>query len=350
EPTNHLDMNARKIVSDYLSSKRGFILVSHDRAFLDNCVDHILSINKTNIEIQKGDFSSWWENKKMQDNFEIAENEKLRKEITRLSSAAKRSADWSDKVEKTKLGTKNSGLRPDKGYIGHKSAKMMKRSKVIESRQQSAIDGKSNLLKNIEDSEKLRISQIRFHADRLVELADVSIFYGEKKACENVSFSIGQGDRVTLCGKNGSGKSSLIKLICGEDITYTGTFRKASQLKISYVSQDTSHLRGNLTDYVTDNDIDESLFKAILRKLGFSRIQFEKDMSDFSGGQKKKVLIARSLCEKAHLHIWDEPLNFIDVISRMQIEELLLEYLPTILFVEHDSEFCKNIATKMIEL
>ena len=73
-------------------------------------------------------------------------------------------------------------------------------------------------------------------------------------------------------------------------------------------------------------------------------------MASFSGGQKKKVLIAKSLCQKVHLHIWDEPLNFIDVISRLQIEELLLEYSPTILFVEHDSEFCKNIATKMIEL
>ncbi|WP_371371886.1 Lsa family ABC-F type ribosomal protection protein [Sporomusa aerivorans] len=350
EPTNHLDMNARKIVSDYLSAKRGFILVSHDRAFLDNCVDHILSINKTNIEILKGNFSSWWENKKMQDNFELAENEKLRQDITRLSSAAKRTSDWSDKVEKTKLGTKNSGVKPDKGYIGHKAAKMMKRSKTIEARQQAAIDDKSKLLKNIENSERLKISQLNFHSDRLIELENVSIFYGEKTACENVSLTIEQGDRVAFYGKNGSGKSSVIKLICGEDIAYTGIFRKASQLKISYVPQDTSHLRGNLTGYAQDNDIDESLFKAILRKLDFSRIQFEKDMADFSGGQKKKVLIARSLCEKAHLHIWDEPLNFIDVISRMQIEKLLLEYSPTILFVEHDTEFCQNIATKIFEL
>jgi lincosamide and streptogramin A transport system ATP-binding/permease protein len=350
EPTNHLDMNARKIVSDYLRSKRGFILVSHDRAFLDNCVDHILSINKTNIEIQKGNFSSWWENKQMQDNFELAENEKLRKDITRLASAAKRTSDWSDKVEKTKLGTRDSGLRPDRGYIGHKAAKMMKRSKAIESRRQSAIDEKSELLKNIESSERLKISQVNFHADRLIELQNVAIFYGNKTACEDVSFTIEQGDRIALYGKNGSGKSSIIKLICGEDITYTGTLRKASQLKISYVSQDTAYLRGNLTDYAADNDIDETLFKTMLRKLDFSRIQFEKDISDFSGGQKKKVLIAKSLCEKAHLHIWDEPLNFIDVISRMQIEELLLEYSPTILFVEHDSEFCQNVATKIVEL
>lgn len=350
EPTNHLDMQARKLVSDYLRTKHGFILVSHDRAFLDNCIDHILSINKTNIEIQKGNFSSWWENKRLQDNFELAENEKLRKDITRLSAAAKRTAGWSDNVETTKFGTRNSGIKPDKGYIGHKSAKMMKRSKAIEVRQQAAIEDKSRLLKNIENSERLKISQLNFHADRFVEFSNVAVFYGEKTACENVSFTIERGDRLALCGKNGSGKSSLIKLICGADLTYTGTFSKASQLKISYVSQDTAHLSGSLSDYAAANNIDESLFKAILRKLDFSRVQFEKDMSDFSGGQKKKVLIARSLCEQAHLHIWDEPLNFIDVISRMQIEALLLEYAPTILFVEHDTAFCNNIATKTVEL
>lgn len=350
EPTNHLDIEARKIVSDYLRSKRGFILVSHDRAFLDRCVDHILSINKTNIEVQKGNFSSWWENKKMQDHFELAENEKLRKNITRLSSAAKRTADWSDKVEKIKVGTRNSGLRPDRGYIGHKSAKMMKRAKAIEARRQSAVEEKSKLLTNIETSGRLKLSQLDFHADRLIELENISIFYGEKKACTDVSFMIEQGDRIALYGKNGSGKSSIIKLICGESMTYTGSFRKASQLRISYISQGTSQLRGSLTDYARENNIDESIFKAILRKLDFSRVQFEKDIVDFSAGQKKKVLIAKSLCEKAHLLIWDEPLNFIDVISRMQIEELLLEYSPTILFVEHDSEFRKNIATKMFEL
>lgn len=293
EPTNHLDIQARKLVSDYLKTKNGFILVSHDRAFLDNCVDHILSINKTHIEVQKGNFSDWWGNKQRQDNYELAENDKLRKDIKLLSEASKRTSSWSHEVEKTKNGTRNSGSKVDKGYIGHKAAKMMKRSKSIEQR---------------------------------------------------------QGERVTLAGPNGSGKSSILKLILGEDIPFTGTFRKGSQLKISYVSQDTSHLQGNLSDYASHNEIDESLFKAILRKLDFSRIQFEKDMSSFSGGQKKKVLVAKSLCEKAHLHIWDEPLNFIDVISRMQIEELLLEHSPTILFVEHDSEFCKNIATKIVEL
>ena len=84
--------------------------------------------------------------------------------------------------------------------------------------------------------------------------------------------------------------------------------------------------------------------------MGFSREQFDQNMENFSSGQKKKVLITASLCERAHLYVWDEPLNFIDVISRMQIEELLLKYRPTLLFVEHDSAFCENIATKTVEI
>ncbi|MBN7575977.1 Lsa family ABC-F type ribosomal protection protein [Clostridium sp. 2-1] len=350
EPTNHLDAEARKKLSNYLRKKKGFILISHDRAFLDNCIDHILSINKTNIEIQKGDFSSWWENKKRQDGYELAENEKLRKDINRLSESAKRTSGWSNEVEKSKKGTTNSGSKLDKGYVGHKSAKMMKRSKSIENRREASIEEKSKLLKNIESSDSLKISQLAYHKNKLLEFENVSIFYGDTMVCKDISFSIEQGERISLKGKNGSGKSSIIKLICDENIKYTGTFRKGSGLKISYVSQDTSYLKGNLTNYALENSIDESLFKAILRKLDFSREQFEKDISSFSGGQKKKVLIAKSLCEKAHLHIWDEPLNFIDVISRMQIEELLLEYSPTLLFVEHDSEFCKNVATKIVEL
>ncbi|TGE30986.1 Lsa family ABC-F type ribosomal protection protein [Desulfosporosinus sp. Sb-LF] len=350
EPTNHLDMNARKLVSDYLKTKNGFILVSHDRAFLDNCIDHILSINKTNIDIQKGDFSSWWENKKRQDNFELAENEKLKKDIGRLSDSAKRTSNWSHEVEKTKYGTRNSGSKLDKGYVGHKAAKMMKSSKSIENRKQSAIDEKTKLLKNIEDCDSLKISPLTYHKNLLAELENVSIFLDEKIVCKDVGFTIERGNRIALKGKNGSGKSTIIKLICDENINYAGTFRKGSQLKISHVSQDTSHLQGNLTDYATNNEIDESLFKSTLRKLGFSRVQFEKDMSTFSGGQKKKVLIAKSLCEQAHLFIWDEPLNYIDVISRIQIEELLLEYQPTILFVEHDNTFNRNIATKFINI
>lgn len=346
EPTNHLDTGARAIVSDYLKSKKGFILVSHDRIFLDNCIDHILSINKQNIEIQKGNFSSWMQNKELQDNFEQAENEKLLKDIRRLDEASKRTAKWSDRIEESKIGNHES----DRGAIGHKSAKMMKRSKAIAKRQENAAEDKSKLLKNIEKAERLSLSPVEFHSNRLVTLDEICIYYGTKIVCDPISFTINRGDRLALSGKNGSGKSSIIKLILGEDIKFKGNLAVGSNLKISYVSQDTSHLHGALCEFAINNEIDDSLFKTILRKLDFSRVQFEKNIEDFSNGQKKKVLIAKSLCQQAHLYIWDEPLNFIDVLSRIQIENLVLEYKPTMLFVEHDSAFCENVSTAIVQI
>lgn len=350
EPTNHLDTLGRQIVSRYLKGKSGFILVSHDRYFLDECVDHILSINKSSIEIENGNFTSWLTNKERRDSFEFAENEKLKKEVKRLEKTAREKAQWSNEVEKTKYATRNSGLRPDRGFIGHKSAKMMKRSQSLENRREQAIEEKSKLLKNIETADSLKLSQLTYTTSRLMSLENISINYGETTICENVSFTIERGDRVSLSGRNGSGKSSIIKLICGEDIAHGGVLRKGTALKMSYVSQDTSQLSGKLSDFAKLHDIDESIFKSLLRKLNFERVQFEKNIENFSGGQKKKVLIAKSLCEKSHLLIWDEPLNFIDVISRMQIENLLLEYKPTILFVEHDRAFCEKIATKAVQL
>ena len=353
EPTNHLDIRGREIVSRYLHSKKGFILVSHDRSFLDGCVDHILSINKANIEVQRGNFSSWYENKLRQDAFEQAENEKLKKEINRLEETAKQKAQWSDTAESRKFGVdplkvdKPKNYRP---YQGAKAKKAMARSKAIEQRQQAAIEEKSRLLKNIERTDDLKIFQTPFHTRRLAQLKDVSIHFGERSICSGVNFTIEQGDRIALQGVNGSGKSSLIKLLCGEDIPYRGELWLGNGLKISLVSQDSSALQGKLSDFAREAGIRESLFLAILSKLDVPKAQMEKDMSYLSAGQKKKVLLAKSICEPTHLHIWDEPMNYIDVISRMQIEELLLAFKPTILFVEHDKAFCENVATKIVRL
>lgn len=348
EPTNHLDTEARKKVGEYLQRKKGFILVSHDRELLDKCIDHTLSINRNNIEVQQGNFSTWWNNKQMQDEFELAENEKLRKDIIRLSDAARRSADWSDKVEKTKNGTRNSGSKLDKGFVGHKAAKMMKRAKSQENRMQSAIEMKSGLLKNIEQTGSLKISPLSYGRGTLITASHLDLYYGDVGICSDIYFQLHPGERIAVTGKNGCGKSTLLKLICGENIQYSGNLDIDSNLKVSYVSQDTSDLKGSLTAYAEQYTVDESLLKAILRKMGFERSQFEKDIENFSEGQKKKVLIARSLCEQAHLYIWDEPLNYIDVITRMQIEELILEYKPTMLFVEHDSVFQQKIATSIV--
>ncbi len=349
EPTNHLDARGRQAVAEYLGRKRGFLLVSHDRAFLDGCVDHVMALNRTGVEVQSGNFSSWWENRRRRDAFEQARNEELRKEVGRLRQAAAQTSRWSDKVEATKKGTRTAGLRPDRGYIGHKSAKMMQRAKSIEDRRQRALEEKEGLLKDLERAEALKLRPLAARG-RLLDARGLSLFYGERRVCGPLDFRLEPGQRIALDGGNGCGKSTLLKFLLGEEITSEGTLVKLSGLTVSYVPQDTSHLRGRLRDYIRQSGVEETLLLAILRKLDFPREQFEKNMEDWSAGQRKKVLIARSLCESAHLYIWDEPLNYIDVWSRMQIEELLLAFWPTMLFVEHDETFRQRIASETITI
>ena len=291
EPTNHLDTAAREKVSAYLQKKKGFILVSHDRCFLDGCVDHILSLNRNNIEVQSGNFSSFMRNFEQQQQFELSQNERLKKDIHRLQQSAQRTAVWSDRVEASKIGA------ADKGFVGHKAAKMMKRSKSTEARQQQAIEQKSALLKNIETADFLKIQPLTYRTDVLASFSDVSVIYDDRPVFQPISLEIRRNERIFLDGKNGCGKSSLLKLLSEYAPEHTGTVTIGSGLVISYVPQDTSHLGGTLSQFAEKHHLDESLFKAFLRKMDFERVQFEKDISDFSGGQKKKVLIAKSLCE-----------------------------------------------------
>ncbi len=223
EPTNHLDREARELVSQYLNSKKGFILVSHDRKFLDASVDHILSINKTNIEVQKGNFSSWYENKQMQDQYERSENNRLKKDIRHLEAAARQSGEWADQVESTKIGKKSMGREKSidtRAYIGEKSRRMQMRRKSLELRQGRAIEDKKGLLKNIEEAEDLKLYPLKYRSSRILSLKDVVPYY-EGPVCGPVCFTLEQGQRISLQGKNGCGKSSILKLIAGRELTET---------------------------------------------------------------------------------------------------------------------------------
>lgn len=240
------------------------------------------------------------------------------------------------------------------------------------------IEKKEGLLKDIETVKDLKIMPISHYKERLIECRDFSLKYrdGKEHVITGLNFELKQGDRVFLKGKNGCGKSSLIKYILtqnlqnssnggiekrkitmsgcenlsGENIMATGTCSIASNLVISYINQDTSHLSGTLKEFAKKQEIDEPMLLSMLRSLDLDREQFVKNMEEFSEGQKKKVLIAASLLTPAYLYLWDEPLNYIDVFSRMQIEKLIAQFQPTMLIVEHDARFAKKLATKVVEL
>ncbi|MBO7563812.1 MAG: ABC-F family ATP-binding cassette domain-containing protein [Clostridiales bacterium] len=371
EPTNHLDQEARELVKSYLAKKKGFILVSHDRDLLDACVDHVLVIQKTSIDVQSGNFSSWWENKERADAFAKAENEKHQKEIGRLRSTMQQSQNWATKNENTKIGydpiKEHDRSKNTRSYIGAKTKKMESRVKVFEQRMEKNIREKEGLLNDVEQIRDLRLSPMTHFKDRLVETRDLSLQYkdAEKPVFTGLTFEIRNGERVFLKGRNGCGKTSLIKAILesadetpgagkegaeDENLLVNGMLLTAPHLKISYINQDTSHLHGDLRMHAFENGVDYSLFLAVLRQLSLEQVQFDKNIEDFSEGQKKKVLIATSLLQPAHLYIWDEPLNYVDVFSRMQLEKLISEYQPSMLIVEHDVRFREKMATKVVEL
>ena len=389
EPTNHLDQESREVVKKYLAQKKGFILVSHDRDLLDACIDHVLVLNRQSIEVQSGNFSSWWENKMRKDAFSQAENEKHKREISKLQKASERTKQWADKSERSKIGfdpvkehDRNISTR---AYIGSKTKKMQSRVKQMEERIDKEIAEKEGLLQDIENPVDLKLFPMTHHKEVLVEAREYGLQYENQAEpmFTNLKLELRQGDRIFLNGKNGCGKSSLIKQILWhiapglgavesakvaakrsnmdskkEQLTKNrtvlirenGSLQTASGLIVSYINQDTSFLKGSIKEYCKACDLDESLFCSLLRQLDMERNQFSKNMEEFSEGQKKKVLIASSLLTPAHLYIWDEPLNYIDLFSRMQIEKLLLEYQPTMLLVEHDVCFREKIATSIINM
>ncbi len=360
EPTNHLDFEARELVKKYLSDKKGYILVSHDRDLLDACIDHVLVLNRKSIEVQSGNFSSWWENKQRADQFAESENEKHLREIQSLKKSAEQGMRWAKKNESTKIGF-DPKKEPDRNkdaraYIGAKTKKMQSRVKNYEKRIEREIEAKEGLLWDIENPVDLKLYPLEYHKERLLQARDLSLAYDgiPKEAVKHLTFELKRKERVFLHGANGCGKSTVIKALLGMEEAklnvVEGEFRVGAGLKISYVQQDTAFLHGSIHEFCEMRKLEESLFFALLRQLDMDRVQFAKNLEDFSEGQKKKVLIAASLMTPAHLYIWDEPLNYIDVFSRMQIEKLLMTYEPTMLIVDHDVRFREKIATKVVTL
>ena len=180
EPTNHIDEETKQVLVKYFARKKGFLIVSHDREFLDQIIDHVCVLQNTKIEIQKGNFSSWKENQEKEEIFEEKQYEKKKKEIGELKEAIKQSSHWADQIEGSKYHTKNSGLRPDRGYIGHQAAKMMKKSKVMEKRIEKAIDEKASLLNNIDRNDSLKIVTLENRKNPLVLAEKLQIKYDNK--------------------------------------------------------------------------------------------------------------------------------------------------------------------------
>lgn len=346
EPTNHLDEDGRALIASYLSRKSGFLTVSHDRGFLDRVCDHILALEKQGARVVGGNYSAYRENKRLQDEYERDQRDRILSDIGRLQQSAREKAAWSDRVEASKIGEHAY----DRGAIGHKAARMMKRAKAIETRVAQQIEEKEKLLKNLEYTAPLNLRPLYSRSPLLLRLEEVCFSYGGPPLIEGLSLTLAPGERLALTGRNGAGKTTLLRLMSGALTPQSGRVWRPRDLVLSQLPQTAAGLSGTPRDLALLRGLDLTLFFTLLRKFDLPQELFERDITGFSLGQKKKALMALSLAQEAHLYLWDEPLNDIDPESREQIEDLLLGTGATLVFIEHERAFIDKVATRELRL
>lgn len=344
EPTNHLDIHGREALGQYLSKKQGFIVVSHDRYFLDLCVDHILHVENSRVRITKGDFTQWKVQMDLEEAHKKQRTENLKREVKSLKAAALKRRGWSDRKEKMKQGAF------DKGRIGHLAAKSMKRALGVERRIQSKLEEKKELLGIVKRNHDLKIHAPKDLKEQLLTLENLNVSIGNQRILRDFSLHLIRGDRIAILGENGSGKTTLFQCILGRIKPDSGRVRFTHGLKISTAFQHPQWTKGLLRDRLKEAGLDEGRFRQVMGAMDMGGELFDRPLETFSLGQLKKADLCRSFLSPAHLLLWDEPLNDIDLKSRTRIEKVIEKHNPTMLFIEHDRRFIEKTATRVVEL
>lgn len=316
EPTNHLDEESRQEICKYLTKHhKGYIVVSHDRNFLNQVTDHVLAIENTEIHLYQGNYATYEQIKEARDEFNREKNEKIAGEIKNLHNQKEQFYHWAQKIEARKnLGQKtqyilNRRARVNKAAIGHAAAKMMKKSITRRNRMDKKIEEKEGLMVNIEDIPKLTMNfQSNYHSAFLKFL-------------------------LNKVSANSNGRCEL-----------------TNGLRISYLPQDFTIYKGSLKKFALHQKLSYEDLLNILKKMGFPRTNFNVPIEEMSMGQQKRIALAKSLLEPANLYLWDEPANYLDVFNQDQLINLLQEVKPAMLLIDHDQYFIEQVADDRIKL
>lgn len=345
EPTNHLDVHGKEELKNYLKKKQGFILVSHDRAFLDSVTDHILSINKADITIEKGNYTTWENNKTIVEEYERRTSENLQHEIARMESNIVQKKNWADVSNKQKYHfASNSRTGGVQAYQGQAKRSELKIRKDIEE--------KKKLLRNYEESRNLEFEQEEKEG-WLIKVDNLNFSYiREEKLIKNLSLEVKEHDTVLIQGKNGSGKSTLLKLITGKiihpSISYNGNI--IFSVLPQEIDMENCHNGREFLKSKLDDEKEYISSMQVCEMFDITEELLEKPCDTYSSGEKKKIYLAKVLSRRNHIIVLDEPLNYMDNMFRKQILRAFKMLRPTVLLIEHDSFFLQNLATVIVNL
>lgn len=321
EPTNHLDLTGIQWLENYLKmTKQSFVVISHDRAFLDHVTKRIVEIEDGQLQEYPGNYSRYIELKKERQALLSKNYELQQKEMQRLRLMIRRYRQW--------------------GHEGDNEA-FFKKAKEIERRLE-----KMTVLK-LPSAPKKRLQAIdqgNRSGKEIILAQKIGKMLGDKLLYSESSFAIYRGERIAVLGKNGTGKTTLLKLILGEIPLDEGTIKVGASLKLGYLPQKLifEHPELRLLAYTKTFITDEQKARQALAKYGFYSEDVAKRIKDLSGGEQVRLYLMKLLQEKINFLILDEPTNHLDIYVREEIEELLENFTGTILAVSHDRYFLKK--------
>jgi len=342
EPTNHLDREGREQLARYLQAKPGFLMASHDRALLDRCCDHFVAIERGSLRLHTGSYTSLREQQRLEEAHEARERERLSREIRDLERAARERRDWSAAREKTKRGAY------DKGYIGHRAAKMMKRALHTEQRAGDKLAEKKALLRIPEKQRVLKLEPLPGPETVLVA-EHLRIEAGGRVLVQDLDLRVRRGERIALTGPNGCGKTLLLRTLLGELPPAAGRVTRGRG-DVAVAHQIPAWEGAFLAEHLQRLGVDETRFRNVLGVFGMEGDVFDRPIATFSEGERRKADLARSFVAPYGAWFWDEPLNYLDVESREQIEEVVLRDEPTLVFIEHDAWFVERVGTREVRV
>ncbi|MBL4953460.1 ABC-F family ATP-binding cassette domain-containing protein [Neobacillus sp. YIM B02564] len=326
EPTNHLDIETLSWLEQYLQGYDGAILiVSHDRYFLDKVVTQVYELSRNRIQRFSGNYSAYLEQKAANFERDMKLYEKQQQEIAALQDFIQRNIARA-------TTTKRAQSR----------RKRLEKMEVID---RPLGDEKSaNFSFDIEKQS----------GNDVLAVNSLAVGYDGEKVSENISFRVFRGDSIALVGPNGIGKSTLLKTIIKKLKPLGGEILYGSNLLIGYYDQEQANLTSNkrvLNELWDEYPLKpEKEIRTVLGNFLFSGDDVLKNVSSLSGGEKARLALAKLMMEKANLLILDEPTNHLDLDSKEVLENALIDYPGTLLFVSHDRYFINRIATKVIEL
>lgn len=324
EPTNHLDLIAiewlEKFLKDY---PKAFVVISHDRYFLDNIVNRVFEIEGKTLKAYKGNFSEYV----------------IQKEAY-LSGAVKSFEKEQDKIRKME--------------------EFVRRYKAGQKSKQAR--GRQKLLDRMEKSENpiigIRKIKLKFEVetpsvDKVLELKDLSMSYGEKKLFNNLNLTVFRGNRVGIIGKNGVGKSTILRIVNGLEKAKSGSVEIGERVKIGYYDQNHQGLKMEntiLEELLYTFPMSDEEARTIAGGFLFSADDVDKKIKSLSGGEKARVAFMKLILSKPNFLILDEPTNHLDIYSREILEEALEDYEGTIVVVSHDRYFLESVVNNIYEV